>query len=196
VLHGIDISQWQRRRFPFEKLDIDFCYIRCYGRGKGAPDIDPLYVHFQRRAKELNLLVGSYSALYGDIPIQTQVNKTYAALARGHGFEDQLPLALDVELAGIGFPMVRQWCERMLDLYETELVIYTAPAYWGRLTRIWSDAELGWIHDLGIKLWIAHWKAKEPDVVRPWKDWYVWQTDSSGSIDGIRYDRNVARDLP
>lgn len=195
MLKGIDISQWQSRRFPLEEMAKvnAFCYIRAYGRGKSRVGIDPLFYHYQKEAQKTDMLLGTYSALYPDIPIKEQVITTYQAMVRGHAFGNELPLALDVELPKIKMPMVHEWCMRMLDIFETPLVIYTGVYYWKRLAR---NENLQWILDYDIKLWIAHWQVSRPTVPPPWEDWYVWQTDSDGKVGGIRFDRNLARSLP
>jgi GH25 family lysozyme M1 (1,4-beta-N-acetylmuramidase) len=195
MTQGIDISQWQTRKFPLEDLygKYEFCYLRCYGRGRSGVGRDPLYINYQKRAKKAGYLIGTYSALYPDIPIKEQVIQTYDALVKGHGFEDRLPLALDVELKGLKMEMVWAWVNEMLDVYETDLAIYTAPYFWRNISK---GQDLRWIEDYGIKLWIAHWGAPSPIVPRPWTDWYIWQVNSSGKVGGIRYDRNVARALP
>ena len=33
-----------------------------------------------------------------------------------------------------------------------------------------------WILEMGIELWVAHWYQPNPGLIKPWKNWGIWQT--------------------
>lgn len=202
-LLGTDISVWQTNDANNPQRFWDAREAKPKGMAFGfvrasiGSSVDKAVAEHVERFNVAGLSVGCYHFLRSDVSYITQADKYLAAVA---DLDLQLPHVCDVEHAGVGLEMVKQWCGRVSSKTGKDIIIYTSPGFWNRLTGVKTAT---WALD--YRYWVAHYLSVSypvrgiPDAVysapgrptplQPWasngKDWTFWQFCAAG--DGEYY---------
>lgn len=113
---------------------------------------------------------GLYYVPHPAVSHETAKAQLRDAISRG----PDLPIALDVEIAGVYVDRV--YAQAMYIFQQTGKypMIYTSPGFWGSL---WGKANA--THAaffVKCPLWVAHYTNNaQPDIPKPWTTWVIWQ---------------------
>lgn len=163
MLHGIDVSQWQRGRIKWGP-SIGFAYAKAT---EGSGYTDPAFREHVDGARRASVPIGAYHFAR---PKSDPIRAAQFALATAEGMD--LPLALDIEVTdGLSPERVKEWCSAFLWVSGPRTLIYSYPSFLKMLRIVDSDPMSA--HEL----WIAHYtKADQPDLSStPWSTWRIWQ---------------------
>jgi lysozyme len=174
---GLDVSYYQETiEWPkVRRAGLRFAFIRV---SDGTTIDDPMFDQNWAGAKRAGLLRGAYQHFRPEESARAQADMMIAALMHDGG---ELPPVIDVEVDGGKRPdeiaaRVRAWIERVRDKLHVEPIVYTGPEFW-------RDRVGG--ADVGVPLWVAHYKRECPTVPAPWEHWTYWQHTDSGRVPGI-----------
>lgn len=184
MLPGIDVSHWQNE-IDWRAVARDNCRFAFIKATEGATYQDPRFAANRAAATEAGIAVGAYHYLRQTSTIPDQLaNFTNIVHTLRPG---DLPPALDVEdpkqWSGVAAAelteLVLSWLRGAHRTFGIRPLIYLSPAFAESLLTP-TTAELA-----NFPLWIAHWKADQPRIPKPWQSWTFWQHSSTGSINGI-----------
>jgi len=114
-------------------------------------------------------------------------------------YKPDLPVVLDVEIAGVYIDAVYGLAGYIYQKTGRYPMIYTSPGFWGSL---WGYAN--GTHEKFFKrcpLWVANYKVSKPSAVPPWgEDWSFWQYAINSNREevesyGLRYWESKAIDV-
>ena len=99
----------------------------------------------------------------------------------------ELPLALDVERADIGFEIVLFLGQGYFDKYGKYPIIYTSIGWWNNRWAMLGNRDRERYEPFFIRcdLWTAHYGVDTPGQVNPWKNTIIHQYSKSGRNEGI-----------
>lgn len=180
---GVDLSHYQQG-IKWDRLvdaGVSFAFIKA---SEGAGLLDASFVKYWERAKDAGLLRGAYHFFRPHADPEEQARIFLEQL------EDpgELPPVLDVEVTdGIAGSVivskVQAWLDAIADRLRRPL-IYTSPSFWLALPDAPKVAAKS-------DLWVAHWGAAEPQLIRGWPQWAFWQYTNKSHLSGLATVGNV-----
>lgn len=183
---GIDVSMWQGA-IDWEAVKesgIEFVIIK---GTEGTTYIDPAFVANWDGAKNAGLLVSAYHMLWPQLPATKQAEHFLNTMGERKA---DFPLALDVELLGVGnIGAVVEEIALAVEASDGRVpIIYTAQSIWN--THVgWAP---GWHR---FSLWVAGYATTAPAMPTGWEGYgyTIWQHSQTGSVSGIQgnVDLNV-----
>lgn len=181
-VHGIDAARFQGQMNwrLIKRQGIQFAWLKAT---EGGDLLDPEFKGNWRAAKHAGIAVGAYHFYYFCTDPDTQAKNFIKNVPRLRG---GMPPVLDLEWNPFSptcvlrppAPEVRRVASRFISLieqhYQTRLVIYTAPDFWGRndVARLKRD------------FWLRS-TAKHVEKRYGRKSWQFWQYTATGVLDGI-----------
>lgn len=185
-LRGIDVSHHQGP-IAWERVasdGIDFAYLKAT---EGTGFIDNRFVTNAGAARGVGLEVGGYHYYSLCSPGTAQADHFVGVLDRA---ETNLPPVVDLELIGNCDPPpakedlvaeVETFIDRVEAATGTEVVVYFHPDF---------EATYGVVDDFDRRLWVRRVGDRPPPG-----DWFIWQRNDAGSVDGVHtpVDLNLMR---
>jgi lysozyme len=187
-LLGIDVSHWQGK-ITWRSVSADGVRFAIAKATEAQTFVDPQYARNRLRAVQHGVLFGAYHFARPDRSANDAIKEAdhYLSVARLAG-RHIIPV-LDLETTGGLGPRAlikwaRAWVQRVESRLGVKPMIYTSPYFWRDNLN-----NTGWFAENGYRLWIAHWRAREPMV--PAANWggrgySVWQVSDCGGVSGIR----------
>jgi lysozyme len=179
-IHGIDVSKYQDiiawdevSAMQVKKVKIGFAFIKAT---EGINNIDPRFKRNWKKAKEAGITRGAYHFFLATKDGRIQAENFIKAVNLS---TNDLPPVLDIEQSyGVSKTVlqkeVKEWLEIVETNYTVRPIIYTNIEFY----KQW----LGDSFDV-YPLWIAHYY--EPHQPRIKRDWYFWQHNDNGRVNGI-----------
>ncbi|QIX28397.1 hypothetical protein ncot_18720 [Nocardioides sp. JQ2195] len=186
TLQGIDVSHHQGA-IDWDRVagdGIDFAYLKAT---EGGGFTDDRFVSNASSAHRAGLRVGGYHYYTLCSPPEPQAAHFVDVLAQAR---TDLPPVVDLELIGNCDPPpdratlradVETFVDRVEDATGTEVVVYFHPDF---------EVHYAMVDDLDRRLWVRRVGSTPPPG-----DWFIWQRDDAGSVDGVStpVDRDVMR---
>ncbi|KRF19985.1 hypothetical protein ASG90_19865 [Nocardioides sp. Soil797] len=184
TIQGIDVSHhqgeidWQRVAGD----DIDFAYLKAT---EGTGFTDDRFVTNASAARRAGIEVGGYHYYSLCSAPEPQAAHFVDVLDRAR---TDLPPVVDLELIGNCDPPpekatlaahVETFIDQVEEATGKEVVVYFHPDF---------EATYAMVDDFDRRLWVRRVGAKPPPG-----DWFIWQRDDAGSVDGV--DTPVDRDV-
>lgn len=173
LYHGDQVGDWTK----LKDAGVKFVFLKAT---EGIKYIDPLFKSRWQVAKLSGLIRGAYhffrpakSAI-----VQAQL---FCDTVNDLNAED-LPLVLDWETSDdTSFKSDKENAMKFLtkveDLSGKRPIIYTSPSF---ANELYLEVDF-----FRYPLWIAHYRAKNPRIPKPWTDWKFWQVGEDISVMGI-----------
>jgi lysozyme len=190
---GIDVSAYQNN-IDWSKVKgagYQFAFLKA---SEGGDWVDPRFAEYREGALKAGLAVGYYHYFRPATPVSLQVKNFVKTV--GKTDPGSLRLVVDLEEPSKWSPytvqqrvkMIDDWCQGVKkELGVTpQICVYGSPSFFKGVLA--NAPELG-----KYSLWIAHYRAAEPDLPKPWSQWDFWQYTSSGKVPGI--NGNVDLDM-
>jgi lysozyme len=188
TVHGIDVSRYQDlidwdevQQMKVGNVQIQFAFIKAT---EGLNNADSRFRRNWKKCRDAGLIRGAYHFF---IPgksgrQQAEMFISYAELEKG-----DLPPVLDIEQT-YGYPAdkmvesLQTWLDVVEEYYKVKPIIYTNIDFYNKYLAGKFDS---------YPLWIAHYL--QPDKPRIGRDWWFWQHNESGRVNGIlsKVDFNV-----
>ena len=187
MMHGIDISNWQRG-LDISSLDMDFCIVKAT---EGLGYTDPSFHNFAEQVEDAGLLFGFYHFARENKP-ENEAHWFYTQTMRYDG--KGIPI-LDYETSNYDN---REWAERFASEYARLSgkypVIYCSASVCREFAGSWlADRCALWV--AGYPYEYTEWIERAcPYNVSPWQNCIIWQFTSSLHISDEfkRLDGNIA----
>jgi lysozyme len=178
---GIDVSHYQGDIdwVAVQAAGIEFAFIKATD---GITNTDPKFTDNWSRAQLAGVSTGAYHFFRPEDDPMQQAQHFIATFTAAGFSRNNLPMALDVEVAGdVGSADLLKSVSTILAAIEqaTQVtpLIYTAPSFWD--TAIGASLN-------HYPLWIANWTSSStPTLPGGWSDWQYWQYSESGTVAGI-----------
>lgn len=166
MIHGVDISSYQGSP-DLSMMASQAAFIICRHSIGALRD-----TQFERNWAGLE--GKTVRGLYYVPHPKTSHDAAKAQLRDAIARNPDLPIALDVEIAGVYVDRVYAQAMYLYQQTGKYPMIYTSPGFWGSLwgkaTKTHADF---FIH---CPLWIAHYtSAARPTIPKPWTEWAIWQ---------------------
>lgn len=188
MMHGIDISNWQKGLKLPERLD--FCIVKAT---EGFRYVDPCCDGFVQQCIKKGILFGFYHFARNNEPEQEALffrNNT-------KGYELLGIPVLDIEDSSI--PNWGEWSQRFVDKYHAITGVY--PIIYASASTLARFNGYPLVDTCG--LWVAGYPdsrirglgdvPKFPYGISPWKFAAIWQYSSTGRI--TNFDENIDLDV-
>lgn len=181
---GIDVSEWQGSIDwkAVKESGVKFVIVKAT---ESSTQVDPYFVTNWEGAKAAGLLVSAYHVVQPHRSAMTQAKHFLDTIGDR---QPDFPLALDVELRGVGnIGAIVEEIALMVEASDgRKPLMYTAQSFWG--------ANVGWAPGWSAyALWVADYDAVVPAIPTGWDSYTIWQHSSTGSVLGIQgnVDLNV-----
>ncbi len=187
-IHGIDVSRYQQvigweevKKMNVSNIKINFVFIKAT---EGESLTDPYFKRNWQQAQKHKLVRGAYHFFLPDRSAAGQVRQYLNQVKLQPG---DLPPVLDIEhTRGIAPKLLKAnvlfWLRTIEKHYLVKPIIYTNAAFYEKyLGKEFDD----------YPLWVAHYY--EPHQPRIQRDWFFWQHNDRGNVNGIdhKVDFNV-----
>lgn len=180
-MQGIDVSHYQGNInwSQVKQAGIDFAFIKAT---EGIGYIDPKFQQNWLAAQQAGIQTGAYHFFRPTEDPQLQAKNFIASIKAADYKQTNLPLVLDVEIAGgVSAQDLQQNIGDLLaaiqQALQTTPMIYTDPSFWNTSIGIALNE---------YPLWIADWTQRPaPTLPNGWSDWEYWQYSQSGTVAGI-----------
>jgi lysozyme len=187
-LLGIDVSRWQGT-ITWRSVKGAGVHFTIAKATEAQSWVDPQYARNRRLADARGLLFGAYHFAQPDRSTNDAIREADHFVRTAALLPRHLVPVLDLEVHnGLGPKALVNWTKTWLKRVESRLgvkpMIYTSPSFWK--DRLGNSR---WFADNGYRLWIAHWRAKNPTVpAANWggRGWTIWQVSDCGSVPGIK----------
>lgn len=169
MLYGCDMSKWQSLKVLESAINEDnMLFVICKAtEGRGYKD--PTFHGKITRALQLGALVGAYHFCRPDLGNSAEA-EAVNFVTEIQKYKGKILLAADWEGSSCdkdkGGLWVKAWCDKVFELTGVRPLVYCSQSRVKDLTAF-TGSEYG--------LWVAKWSEKEPDKIRPWKFWAMWQ---------------------
>jgi lysozyme len=186
-LLGIDVSHWQGKP-NWTKVKAGGVRFVIAKATEAQGFVDPQYARNRKNADALGIPFTAYHFARPDRTTNDAIREAdhfvrQASLAGRH----LLPV-LDLEVTGGLGPKrliawTRAWVQRVEQKLGVKPIIYTGPYFWSDNLN-----NTRWFADNGYRLWIAHWRVKQPRLpASNWggRGWTLWQRSDCGTVSGI-----------
>ena len=178
---GIDVSHYQGD-IQWDKVVENgnaFAIAKATG---GESYVDPDFVHNWYEIRRHELIRGAYHFFYaGDDP---EVQAQHFLDTVGKFRDSDLPPILDIEITDqVDSETLQQraltWLQNVEKESNRKPIIYTDLAF---AQEYLKDSEFGQYY-----LWLADYRAENPQVPNPWKNkqWFLLQYSEDGQVDGV-----------
>lgn len=182
-IHGIDVSKYQSyvdweevSQMKVKDISIGFVFMKAT---EGLDNTDHFFKRNWQRAKDAGLTRGAYHFFIAGKSGREQAEHFIEEVDLQKG---DLPPVLDIEQT-YGYPAdklaesLTVWLNVTENYYNTKPIIYTNVDFYNKYLKGHFD---------DYPLWIAHYL--EPAKPRISRDWWFWQHNEQGKVNGILYN--------
>lgn len=178
-LPGIDVSHWQGT-IDWDAVAADGVVFAFIKATEGGDYTDPRFAANWAAARRAGVVRGAYHFFRPQTDGAAQAAHFLRTVPLAEG---DLPPVLDVEVtdgksAEAVAAGVRTWVQAVEAATGRRPIVYTRASFW--------TAQMGSFG--AYPLWVAHYRAAEPNVPAGWSRWTFWQHTDAGRVAGIAGD--------
>jgi GH25 family lysozyme M1 (1,4-beta-N-acetylmuramidase) len=193
MMHGIDISHWQKG-IDLSKIKADFIIAKAT---EGIAYTDPCFKQFMETAEKTDRCMGFYHFARPE-KNSAKAEAIYFIEKAGQYFHKGIPI-LDWESEGkSNVQWAKEWLDYVYQLTEVRPLIYMSQAVvnqfdWSRVANANYGLWVAKYRDYGIDRNYDMTNAGNKPTVKHWSFYAMWQWTSSGRLDN--YNANLDLDV-
>jgi lysozyme len=180
LLHGVDVSTYQSTVdwAKVKAAGITFAFARI---SDGTANPDAQFAANWQAMKQNGVVRGAYQYFRASVDPTAQAHLVATSLQKAGGLQSgDLPVVMDIETAD-GQPEsiieanMRTWLAAVEASTARTPILYTSAGTYPVTTAAFAS----------YVLWVANYGAMCPSMPTGWSQWKLWQTSSTGMVNGI-----------